>query len=68
LHVSRENSPNMYDYRIGLILLLTLYLLSPIMIDWWLADNATWYKPFAIWFVFIALYIWLDRRRGADEH
>ncbi|WP_199243953.1 hypothetical protein [Bacterioplanes sanyensis] len=57
----------MYDHRLGLLLLVGLYLLSPVMMDWWLDDRGAWYRPFAIWFVLIAFYIWLNRARGDDE-
>ncbi|MFT4531738.1 MAG: hypothetical protein ACI81F_002559, partial [Thalassolituus oleivorans] len=29
---------SMYDYRLGLLLLVGIYLFSPIMMDWWLND------------------------------
>ena len=36
----------MYDHRLGLLLLVGLYLLSPVMMDWWLDDRGAWYRPF----------------------
>src|SRR5690606_33964209 len=58
---------SMYDYRLGLALLVGIYLFSPIMMDWWLDGGGAWYRPFAIWLLLIAFYIWLNHKRGDDE-
>ncbi|MCT7360421.1 hypothetical protein [Thalassolituus pacificus] len=57
----------MYDYRLGLALLVGIYMFSPIMMDWWLDDRGAWYKPFAVWLLLIGFYIWLNHKRGDDE-
>ena len=57
----------MYDYRLGMAFLVGIYLLSPIVMDWWLDSHGAWYRPFAIWFVPIGFYIWLNHKRGDDE-
>jgi hypothetical protein len=57
----------MYDYRVALLIVVGLYIFSPVIIDWWLAPNGAWYRPFAFWFFLIAIYIWVEMRRGPDE-
>lgn len=57
----------MNDYRLGPVLLIALYMFSPMMMDWWLSEDSTWYRPFAIWFLLIAFYLWLNHKRGDDE-
>jgi hypothetical protein len=57
----------MYDYRVSLLLVVGLYIFSPVIIDWWLAPNGAWYHPFAFWFLLIAIYIWIEYKRGPDE-
>ena len=49
----------MYDYRVALLLVIGLYIFSPVIIDWWLAHNGAWYHPFAFWFLLIAVYVWI---------
>ena len=57
----------MYDYRVALLLVVGLYLLSPVIIDWWLTPGGNWYRPFAIWLLLIIAQVWIDRRRGPDD-
>ena len=57
----------MYDYRISLLLVVGLYIFSPVIIDSWLAPYSAWYHPFAIWFVLIAIYVLVEFKRGPDE-
>ena len=57
----------MYDYRVSLLVVVGLYIFSPVIIDWWLAPNGAWYYPFALWFLLIAIYIWVEFKRGPDE-
>lgn len=57
----------MYDYRISLLLVVGLYIFSPVIIDSWLAPNSAWYHPFAIWFVLIVIYVLVEFKRGPDE-
>jgi hypothetical protein len=57
----------MYDYRVTLLLVVGLYIFSPVIIDWWLAPNGAWYRPFALWFLLIAIYIWVEFKRGPDD-
>lgn len=57
----------MHFYRLLIVLLLASYLLAPIMEDWWLDDNAAWYRPFIIWAVLILFAAILEWRRHYDE-
>lgn len=53
----------MYDYRLGLLLLVGVYLISPIMLDWWLDTSNAWYRPFAFWFILLLCFIWLNNKQ-----
>ncbi|MFY9178565.1 MAG: hypothetical protein WAO12_02160 [Venatoribacter sp.] len=57
----------MYNYRLGLALLVGVYFFSPMMMDWWLDSQSAWYRPFTIWLLLIAFYVWLNHARGDDE-
>jgi hypothetical protein len=57
----------MYNYRVALLVVLGLYAISPVIIDWWLAPNGAWYHPFAIWFLLIAVHFGVGFKRGSDE-
>ncbi|MDF1762647.1 MAG: hypothetical protein P1U57_04475 [Oleibacter sp.] len=57
----------MYDYRLSLVVLVGIYLISPIMMDWWLDVSGAWYRPFVIWLILIVLYIWLNRGQRQDD-
>ena len=57
----------MYDYRVALLLVVGLYIFSPVIIDWWLAPGGAWYHHFAFWFLLLAVSIWVDSKRGPDE-
>lgn len=58
----------MYDYRLSLLMLIGIFLISPVMMDWWLDDRAAWYRPFGIWAFLIALYIWFNsKQRNNDD-
>ena len=57
----------MYNYRLGLALLVGVYFFSPIIMDWWHDTQSSWYRPFAIWLVLILIYVWLNHTRGNDE-
>ncbi len=57
----------MYIYRLVFLLVLGIYIFSPVIIDWWIAPGSAWYRPYLIWAVIIALSIWLESRRGPHE-
>lgn len=57
----------MYNYRVALLVVLGLYVFSPVVIDWWLAPGGAWYQPFAIWFLLIVAHFAVGFKRGSDE-
>ena len=57
----------MYDYRVSLLLVIGLYILSPVIIDWWLVPGSAWYSPFAFWLFLIIAYVWVQFKRGSDD-
>lgn len=56
----------MYLYRLVFVLLLGLYLLSPILIDTWADTETFWLRPFVIWLLVILLIAWLEQKRNND--
>lgn len=57
----------MYSYRLVLLLVLSFYLFSPVIIDWWIEPAGTWYRPFIIWLMLIGVSVWLEQQKGYDE-
>ena len=57
----------MYLYRLVFLLILAIYVFSPVIMDWWIDPGSTWYRPYLIWFVIIVLAIWLEQRRDKHE-
>ena len=57
----------MYIYRVVFLLILAIYVFSPVVIDWWIAPDSSWYRPYALWFGIIVISIWLDYRRDPNE-
>lgn len=57
----------MYNYRVALLVVIGLYIFSPVIIDLWLAPNGAWYHPFAFWLLLIAVHFWVVFKRGPDE-
>lgn len=57
----------MYIYRLVFLLVLAIYIFSPVIMDWWIEPGSVWYRPFLLWFGVIALSFWLDMRRNANE-
>lgn len=57
----------MYIYRLVFLLILAVYIFSPVIIEWWIDPHSVWYRPYIIWAVLIAVAIWLEARRGPNE-
>lgn len=57
----------MYIYRLVFLLVLTLYMFSPVVTEWWAEPGSTWYRPYIIWLALIGISIWLESRRGPNE-
>ena len=58
----------MYQYCLSMLLLVGIFLISPIMMDWWLSDNSTWYSPFVIWLLLILFYMWFtNKQKDPDD-
>ncbi len=54
-------------YRLVAVLILTLYLLSPSMIDSWTDNSRAWYNPFLIWLTLIMMTAWFEHKRSQDD-
>lgn len=57
----------MYIYRLVFLLVLAIYIFSPVVVDWWADPEGAWYRPYLIWLALIGLAIWLESRRGPNE-
>lgn len=57
----------MYIYRLVFLLVFGIYLVSPIVMDWWLAPESTWYRPYLIWAAVIIVAALLESRKNTDE-
>ena len=56
----------MYIYRLVLLLMLIIFLLSPSILDWWVSVGSVWYKPYFFWFITIIATIILQGKHDAD--
>ncbi len=57
----------MFLHRSALLMILGCFLAVPVLLDWWLAPSAAWYRPFLIWLLLIAFCLLLDLRRGRHD-
>lgn len=57
----------MQIYRLVLILVIGTFIFSPAIMDWWTAENNTWYRPYLLWLIFIAATFVLQVQRETDE-
>ena len=57
----------MYIPRPILILLVIVYLLMLISIDWLTQADGAWYRPFFIGFLIVAVAGWAHREQESDE-
>jgi hypothetical protein len=57
----------MYIYRLILLLVLSIYLFSPAIMDWWIDHNGSWYRPYILWLILIGLTFTLQSPRDADD-
>jgi hypothetical protein len=46
---------NMYTYRLFIMALFCLYIVSPLIFEWVLSSSSSWYRPYLTWFGFIVL-------------
>lgn len=58
----------MYIYRLVLLLMVIIYLLSPSILDWWVSgDSSVWYKPYLFWLVTIVATLLLQGKHDVNE-
>lgn len=53
-------------YRLMLVQLVGMYLLSPAVISDWSGQNGPWYRPYLLWLVMIVMTFLLQDRNDAD--
>jgi len=56
-----------YIPRPILILLVIIYLLFLLSVDWINAADGAWYRPFFIGFLIVVVAAWAHRERETDE-
>lgn len=57
----------MYIPRSILVLLVIIYLLFLVSIDWINQPNGIWYRPFIIGLMIIIVASWAHREQDSDE-
>lgn len=57
----------MYIPRSILILLIIIYLLFLLSVDWINQPEGAWYRPFFVGFLIIAIASWTHREEDVDE-
>lgn len=57
----------MYIYRLVLILVVGIYLFSPAIMDWWIASDGAWYRPYGLWLILIVVTFILQSGSDADQ-
>ncbi len=57
----------MYIPRSILILLIIIYLLFLISVDWINQADGAWYRPFLVGAFIVAVASWTHRKRETDE-
>ena len=57
----------MYIPRPILILLVIIYLLFLISVDWMNQPEVAWYRPFLVGFLIVAVASWAHREQDSDE-
>ncbi len=57
----------MYVYRLLFLMVLGIYVFSPMIMTWWLEPGGSWYRPYLLWLIVIGLSFWLSRQRGPDD-
>ncbi len=58
----------MYIQRSVLLLVVLIYLVFLVGMDWFNSTNASWYKPFLMGLTIIALSAWLQRYQEKDDY
>lgn len=54
-------------YRLMLVFVVGVYLLSPALMEWWQEHDTPWYRPFILWGVLIFIAVLLERSYRRNE-
>lgn len=57
----------MYIYRLVTVLVIGIFLISPIIIDWWIASFPQWHSPWQLWLILIITSLALQKQSDPDE-
>ncbi len=53
----------MYLHRVLLLLIPAVYLLFPLVIDWWQDLQGPWFRHFAAWTAIVVIAFIIEQRR-----
>ncbi|MBY4678289.1 hypothetical protein [Marinobacterium arenosum] len=56
----------MYLHRLLLLLIPAVYLMLPMVVDWWQSHPEPWFQPFVAWLALVLFLLLLDMRRRDD--
>ena len=60
--------PDMYISRSVLILLVFIFLIMLVGVDWMTASDSNWYNPFLIALIIIGFSAWSQWRQEEDDY
>lgn len=58
----------MQIYRLVLILVVGIFIFSPAIMDWWIAGNSSWYRPYLLWLLLIIATFILQGRQETNDY
>lgn len=67
MNFKNRGRPRMYIYRLVLILVVGIYLFSPTIMDWWIAPDGVWYRPYLLWLILIVVTFILQNGSDLDQ-
>lgn len=50
-----------------ILLLLVLYIFSPVLFNWMINPNGAWYRPYIIWVLVIVIAYYLQGRHKTND-
>ena len=57
----------MYTNRLILFLAVTAFLISPLLVNWYAAEQDIWYQPFVIWLAIITISFWMMQSKDLND-
>lgn len=57
----------MYTNRLILVLTISMFLLSPLLVNWYAQYQESWYPPFIAWASLIGISFWMMRSKDLND-